>query len=347
MTRRARTGSQAVGGTDGFRRTLLEWFDAARRDLPWRSTRDPYRIWVSEIMLQQTRAAAVIPYYARFLERFPTVDALAAASEDKVLAAWAGLGYYSRARNLQKAAREIVARGSFPEDYASVRAMPGVGDYTAAAIASIAFGLPHAALDGNVLRVLARLGNDASNVASPAAKRRFAARAEELLDRRRPGDFNQAMMELGATVCLPRQPRCGECPVAPFCEGRKAGTAAQLPVKGPRPVMRRVEHTLLVVRRNGRLLMWQRAPDSARLAGFWEMPRPEHLPGVKIGEPFFMFRHSITNSSYVFAVAPGGWKGRTPSQLKWLETGKLKDLALSTTTRKALGGLRNQGFPID
>jgi endonuclease III len=188
----------------------LRWYAAQHRDLPWRRTRDPYRIWVSEIMLQQTRAEAVIPYYERFLERFPSIAALAAASAEEILASWSGLGYYSRARNLHKAARQM--GGLFPSGYQAIRELPGVGDYTAAAISSIAFGLPYAVLDGNVLRVVARLTNDSADISAGRTRARFREIAQQWLDRRQPGAFNQAMMELGATVCLPRVPRCEYLP---------------------------------------------------------------------------------------------------------------------------------------
>src|SRR5579872_3965323 len=191
-----------------IRRRLVNWYLRNRRDLPWRRTSDPYRIWVSEVMLQQTRAQAVIPYYEKFLARFPDAASLAAADEAEVLALWSGLGYYSRARNLQRAARRISAAGVFPRDYDSIRALDGVGDYTAAAVASIAFGLPHAVLDGNVMRVLARLDNDAADISAASTRARLRARAQELLDGRRPGIFNQALMELGATICVPKTPQC-------------------------------------------------------------------------------------------------------------------------------------------
>ena len=195
-------------------RPLIAWYERVHRDLPWRRTSDPYRVWVSEIMLQQTRAQAVVPYFERFLDRFPTVDALAAAHEEDALALWSGLGYYSRARNLVRAARTIHAAGAFPDDRAGLRALPGVGDYTAAAIASIAFGRPHAVLDGNVLRVVARVENDAAEIGSARTRERFRAIAQAWLDPLRPGAFNQALMELGATVCLPKNPRCSACPLS-------------------------------------------------------------------------------------------------------------------------------------
>ena len=203
---------------------MLEWYEHNRRDLPWRRTRDPYRILVSEIMLQQTRAEVVIPYYQRFLKRFPDAGTLAQAKEADVLACWSGLGYYSRARNLQAAARAITATEGFPRDYASLRALPGVGPYTAAAVSSIAFDQPCAVLDGNVLRVLARITNDSSDIASARTRAGFQRVADGLLAPECPGEFNQAMMELGATICLPRVPTCSFCPVAEFCEARKAGS---------------------------------------------------------------------------------------------------------------------------
>jgi A/G-specific adenine glycosylase len=252
-----------------IRRHLLDWYRGAARDLPWRRTRDPYRIWVSEIMLQQTRVAAVIPYYERFLERFPTVEALAAAPEQDLLAMWAGLGYYSRARNLQKAARQIVdgapkataavvgegeaaqVQVAFPSTYEAIRELPGVGDYTAAAVASIAFGLPHGVLDGNVARVFARLAADWSDISAPATRKRFQQWADALVDPADPGAFNQAVMELGATVCLPKNPMCLVCPLSGDCAARAQAIQSQLPVKGRRLEIVAEEKTYLLITRPG------------------------------------------------------------------------------------------------
>ena len=216
-----------------FRKQLLGWFRQFRRDLPWRQTKDPYHIWLSEIMLQQTRVAAAIPYYERFLKRFPDVHALASAPEEEVLRLWSGLGYYSRARNLQKAAQQIVTKhgGKFPTRVDEVLALPGIGDYTAAAILSIAFGEKQAVLDGNVARVLARLGVIRGDLRAPQPWRALQKTADSLLDPNSPGDWNQAVMELGATLCSPRSPQCLLCPVAQFCEGRKFGIAESLPEK--------------------------------------------------------------------------------------------------------------------
>src|SRR5881394_3086382 len=216
-----------------FRKRLLYWFRRFQRDLPWRRTKDPYRIWLSEIMLQQTRVAAAIPYYERFLQRFPDVRMLATAPQEEVLRWWAGLGYYSRARNLQKAAQEIVAKygGEFPTRLKDALALPGIGNYTAAAILSMAFGEKHAVLDGNVARVLARLEAIRGDLRESQRWQELQKTADGLLEPKYPGDWNQAIMELGATVCTPRSPRCLLCPVSQYCEGRRLGIAESIPEK--------------------------------------------------------------------------------------------------------------------
>jgi A/G-specific adenine glycosylase len=216
-----------------LRRQLLAWFRQFQRDLPWRRTKDPHRIWISEIMLQQTRVAAVIPYYERFLARFPDVRALAEAPQEEVLRLWSGLGYYSRARNLQKAAQQIVAQygGEFPHEEVAVLALPGIGPYTGAAILSIAFDAKHAVLDGNVARVLARLGAIRGDLRESRRWQSLQKTAGELFDPKSPGDWNQAMMELGAMVCTPRAPQCLLCPVARFCRARQLGDPESFPEK--------------------------------------------------------------------------------------------------------------------
>jgi A/G-specific adenine glycosylase len=216
-----------------LRRQLLDWFRQFQRDLPWRRSRDPYRIWISETMLQQTRVAAVIPFYQRFLARFPEVRSLAEAPQDEVLRLWAGLGYYGRARNLQKAAQHIVAQhsGEFPREEAAVLALPGIGGYTRSAILSIAFGAKHAVLDGNVARVIARLGAVRGDLRESRRWRALQETASELLDLNSPGDWNQAMMELGAVVCTPRAPQCLLCPVAKSCHARQLGDPESFPEK--------------------------------------------------------------------------------------------------------------------
>jgi A/G-specific adenine glycosylase len=286
-------------------------------------------------MLQQTRAQAVIPYYERFLSRFPSAGALAAAPEQEALKAWSGLGYYQRARNLRRAAARIVELGGFPRDYDAIRDLPGVGAYTAAAVGSIAFGIPRAAVDGNVLRVIARWTGDASDIGSGAVRVRFEETASGLLDRRNPGGFNQAMMELGATVCLPRNPQCAECPVAAHCRARIEGTQAQLPVKLRRVEPVQVEATLLVVERKGKILFWRRDEDARRLGGFWELPAASDLPRAKAAAPAGTFRHSITHHRYVVTVVRASVP-RAPERFEWLDRAGLAALPLSTTARKAL-----------
>lgn len=317
-----------------FRQNLLKWYAAHRRDLPWRRTRDPYAIWISEIMLQQTRVAAVIPYYRRFVSRFPDFRALAQASEADLLAHWAGLGYYYRARNMQKAAQAMRDLGDFPVSYHQIRLLPGVGDYTAAAVASIAFDLPHAVLDGNVFRVLSRVSNDGTNIASGAGRKHFAALAEVLLDRSEPGAFNQALMELGATVCLPRNPQCLICPVSDRCAARHSGTQNELPVKtAPRKSV--PERRLLFwIEREGELLAWQRPADSRLMPGFWELPEPAQLPDLPPRQRLGTFRHSITFHNNRFEV----WTAdppEAPGCCRWISLQELPQLPVSTIFAKA------------
>jgi len=252
-----------------LRRVLLGHYDLARRDLPWRGETDPYRVWVSEVMLQQTRAETVIPYYRRWLRRFPDVHALAGASLDDVLLAWQGLGYYRRARGLHTGAAIVRERhgGVVPSGYEELRALPGVGAYTAGAVASIAFGASVAAVDGNVKRVLARLLDDAKP--SPL---RLAAVAAELVDPVRPGDWNQAFMDLGALLCTPRAPRCGECPLARWCRARAAGTQEARPARRARRTVPSATYACaVVVDGRGRALVVRR-PEGGLLAGLWAFP---------------------------------------------------------------------------
>jgi len=321
-----------------IRRLLLAWYRENQRDLPWRRTRDPYRIWISEIMLQQTRVAAAIAYYQRFLDRFPGIQELAAAPEQDLLTAWAGLGYYARARNLQKAAKKIAELGAFPRDYESIRALPGVGDYTAAAIASIAFGLPHAALDGNAIRVLSRLTAERGNVASSVVGKRLRAVADRLIDPTQPGQFNQAWMELGAIVCLPREPRCSICPLKSQCAAHRLGCQRELPVKGVRASPMEIEKQILVIRRAASILLWQRATESRRLAGFWELPEPAQLPQAKIGARIAVFRHTIVNTNYSFHVHHASARS-IPKRFFWLPVQRLHEFPLSTAAKKALACL--------
>ena len=252
---------------------LLPWYAANKRQLPWRQTADPYCIWLSEIMLQQTRVEAVKGYYARFLAALPTVSALAEAQEETLLKLWEGLGYYSRVRNLKKAACVIMEKhgGVFPKNHADVLALPGIGDYTAGAICSIAFGQPTPAVDGNVLRVISRLQADATPIDQPARKREVQAMLSEIYPQN-AGDFTQALMELGATVCGPnRAPDCERCPCQRFCRGYQTGTAVQLPVKSPKKGRRVEEKTVFILSCDGKFALSKR-PDKGLLAGMWQFP---------------------------------------------------------------------------
>ena len=256
---------------------LLTWYDHNRRDLPWRQTRDPYRVWVSEIMLQQTRVAAVLPYYQRWMEALPDVAALAAVEEGKLMKLWEGLGYYSRARNLQKAARMIQELGTFPSTYQDLLALPGVGEYTAGAVASIAFGEKVSAVDGNVLRLAARIAAVEEDIMDPKVRRTFRQWMDQATPQDRPGDFNQALMDLGATVCLPNgAPLCDLCPLADLCLAHREGRETALPVKRKKAPRRQEEMTVFLLLRQGSTALRQRA-DQGLLAGLWEFP---HVPGT-------------------------------------------------------------------
>ena len=258
---------------------LLAWYDLNKRTLPWRGTRDPYRVWVSEIMLQQTRVAAVIPYYQRWMEALPTAEALAAADGERLMKLWQGLGYYSRARNLQKAARMIAENwgGRFPERYEELLKLPGVGDYTAGAIASIAFGQPVPAVDGNVLRLAARIANIQEDIMDAGTRKTLRELMKDIMPQDRPGEYNQALMDLGAVVCLPNgEPECGRCPLANLCEANRLGIQESLPVRA-RKARRRVEEmTVYLMVRGGEIALRQR-PEKGLLAGLWEFP---HVPGT-------------------------------------------------------------------
>ena len=266
----------------GLPSALLPWYDENQRELPWRQDRDPYHIWISEIMLQQTRVEAVKGYYTRFLQALPTVEALAKADDEQLHKLWEGLGYYSRVRNLKKAALEITERfgGVFPREHRDVMSLPGIGPYTAGAICSIAFDRKTPAVDGNVLRLVSRLTDDATPIDLPVYKKRV----EEVLAAVYPdraGDFTQALMELGATLCGPnRQPLCGSCPCRDFCVGLKRGTCADLPVKLPKKQRRREEMTVFILRREGKLALQKRSPQGL-LAGLWQFPNTPGKLDVK------------------------------------------------------------------
>jgi A/G-specific adenine glycosylase len=309
-------------------RRLLAWYDSHARDLPWRVNHDSYRVWLSEIMLQQTRVVAVIDHYHEFLRRFPTVEKLAAVREPSVLAAWSGLGYYRRARMLHAAAKIIVREhgGKFPATAEKLRALPGIGRYTAAAIASIAFGEPVAVVDGNVERVLQRM------TGKRLAEEALWETANHLLDKKHPGDFNQAMMELGAVVCTPRAPACLTCPVVELCATRGELAATTKPAQQKK---REIHYALNYRNGNGRerqVFLTQRPPDASLMAGMWELPELAVMKAM--AKPLFTLRHSITVTNYTVRV----WDDPHLSHLggKWIPADRLPKTALTGLTRKIL-----------
>jgi A/G-specific adenine glycosylase len=309
-----------------FRQLLLRWYNREQRRLSWRGGKDPYCILVSEIMLQQTRVAVVVERYKHFIRQFPTAGRLARAREQTVLAAWSGLGYYRRARALHAAAKEIAGNGGFPRTAEALRALPGVGRYTAAAVASIAFGEPAPVVDGNVKRVLGRvLGRELT-------EQECWKEAGSLLDCRRPGDFNQAMMELGAVVCIPGKPRCEKCPVARLCTAR--GTGAERKQASRRKA---VMHYALALR-DGKVLLRQRPRTSSLMPGMWELPECR----ARSQKPLLSLRHSITTTDYSVLVFAGRGVGKSG---RWISLRKVERMALTGLTRKILlqASIRNTG----
>lgn len=287
-----------------LRASLLDWYASAGRELPWRSEPTPYRVWVSEIMCQQTRIATVLPYFERWMEAFPDPSSLAAASLDDVLALWAGLGYYSRARNLHKAAGIIEDQhdGELPADHAGLLELPGVGRYTAGAIASIAFSLPEPVVDGNVIRVLARVfGLEGDPTRNPVKKTLWEL-AEELVPQEEPGDFNQGLMELGALICRPRQPACDECPWAEQCVARATDRVEELPSPKAKPRRHRVISAGLVIERNGQMLLVRRE-TSGLLGGLWTMPWKQLVkrPVEESGDDTGLFGSAVAGDLAIWA----------------------------------------------
>ena len=323
---------------------LLRWYRKHRRDLPWRRTKDPYRIWVSEIMLQQTTVEAVIPYYERFLRRFPTLQSLAEADEEEVLRLWSGLGYYSRARNLHRAARMVP---TLPRTVKELRQLPGIGRYTAGAIVSIAYGRRAPILDGNVIRVLSRLFMISADPKSSRGQKIFWKKAEEILPQRNCGDFNQALMELGATVCLPENPLCLSCPVSTHCLARKKGRPESFPKGKRKTVYRNVIMAAAVIRDKDKLLLIRR-PDKGLLKGFWEVPMAEGDLGklmkkwpLEILTRLPMVRHSVLDRRLKIHPFLCRLRGEPPAQnsMRWIRPSELSSLPTSSMNRKILEAL--------
>jgi A/G-specific adenine glycosylase len=320
-----------------LQQALLSWYRARRRDLPWRRGVTPYRTWVSEIMLQQTTVGVVIPYYERFLARFPDVSALADAPEEDVLKLWAGLGYYSRARNLHKAAKKLVAErgGEFPSDFDSVLDLPGVGRYTAGAILSIAFEQAVPLVDGNVARVFSRLFGIRGDLKKPDAQKKLWALAEDLVDRKAPGDWNQALMELGATVCSPESPSCGACPVSEKCAAFAKGLQDALPEVSAKKAPVDLKWTCLWIERGAEVLLWKRAETERFLKGHWGLPEARHL-AAKPGKLLKTAKHSITHHRISVEVREGPAPAKLPASARWVPRAELADFLVSSLWQKTL-----------
>ncbi|MGD8369758.1 MAG: A/G-specific adenine glycosylase, partial [Desulfobacterales bacterium] len=350
-----------------IRKRLLAWYRKNHRRLPWRETKDPYRIWISEAMLQQTRVETVIPYYERFLSAFPDAAALARSDLQQVLRVWEGLGYYARARNLHRAAEMVVARfdGRVPDDPEKLRSLPGVGPYIAAAVLSIAFGRPHAVVDGNVKRVLARLFQIEAPVNRPSAAALFQQEADRLLHRADPGAFNQAVMELGALVCTPKGPVCGRCPLKGFCGSFQSGSVFLYPVRDKKKPVPEYAIAVGVVHKKGRVLITRRKPEGL-LGGMWEFPGGKIAEGesaesacrreiaeetglrVAVGERIARVRHAYTHFKIVMdvfhcTVESGRVKLSGPVDFAWVRPGQLEDYPFPKANRKFIPNLVGGG----
>ena len=346
-----------------LRRQLLDWYRRSQRDLPWRRSRDPYAVWISEIMLQQTQVKTVVPFYERFMARFPDVHALADASLDDVLRVWAGLGYYSRARNLRPAAKRIVKEhgGKFPETEEDLRALPGIGRYTAGAILSIAYGKDAAVLDGNVMRVLARLFAVDLDPRSTPGQKALWDLAERLLPKGKSDSWNQALMELGALVCLPDNPTCLLCPVATSCEARTRGEVDRYPVRGERRKVPVVQGICAIVRRGDKLLFVQR-PAEGLLGGLWEFPTAElrgWKPRAGTAEDFVretlglegsveatlgVVRHIFTHRDlrlhlFIYSAKGGRFRAGRYRAHQWVRPSEIEKFPLSALTGKVVARL--------
>jgi A/G-specific adenine glycosylase len=343
---------------------LLAWFDARHRDLPWRRTTDPYRILVAEVLLQRTRVATGVPYYERFVGRFPTVEALARASDVEVLRAWEGLGFYRRARNLHAAAKAILERhgGAVPSDPADLDRLPGIGPYTAGAVASVAFGRRAPAVDGNAIRVLARVYRIREDVSAPSVQARIRDLAAALVPVDRPGDFNQALMELGATVCGPAAPACPSCPIEDLCVARREGVERTLPRTAKPRAVPTVPVVFAYVEMRRRVLLVRR-PDGGLLAGLWSLPGGERPPAaddraalrdlvrdqtglrVRVEEAWATVGHAFSHRRWagsLYRCVPVGAASAGPGA-RWADRGDLADLPLVPFHRRALATLASRG----
>ena len=349
----------------GIARRLLPWYQQNARRLPWRGAGDPYAVWISEIMLQQTRVETVIPYFKRWMERFPTLRSLALASEQEVLRVWEGLGYYSRGRNLFRAAREIVEKfnGELPPARRELEKLPGIGRYTAGAIASIAFGQNEPALDGNIRRVLARLFSMSLPARSPEGERQLWRLARQCLPSGRAGDFNQAVMDLGASICTPQKPACLVCPLSDVCRARAEGLQEELPVLAARAPVPHYTVTAAVIQRDDTVLIARR-PSHGLLGGLWEFPggkleageslsqglqreiREELAAEIEVGEVFGVYRHAFTHfkitlHAFLCRLAQGEPQALEASEIQWVEPARLKNFPMGKVDRLIARRLEN------
>lgn len=348
---------------DSLSALLLPWYAENRRDLPWRRSRDPYAVWVSEIMLQQTRVDTVIPFFHRWMARFPDITALASGTQQEVLVCWEGLGYYSRARNLHKAAQEVVEcyGGVLPEDPRQLQSLPGIGEYTAAAIASIAFGQDIAAVDGNIRRVYARVFDVRDPLGTGEAENRFRTLSAAHLPEGRAGEYNQALMDLGALICIPRSPRCDRCPIQQKCLAKARGVQEGRPVRKPRPDPPHHAVAAAVIRKDGRVLISQRAQDGL-LGGLWEYPGGKQKAGegiqetlvrevqeelgvlVRVKEPLGIYRHAYTHfrvtlHAFDCELISGDPQRLQVANFRWVHLDELGDYPMGKIDRQISLGL--------
>lgn len=355
-----------------FRRTLLNWYDNEKRDLPWRRTKNPYHIWISEIMLQQTQVVTVIPYYERFLDWFPTIESLANAPEEKLLKAWEGLGYYSRVRNMQKAAQEILENfgGVFPDNHKDILSLKGIGPYTAGAIASIAFGLPEPAVDGNVMRVMARLFEVNYDIGDPKNRKIFQAIMEVLIDPERPGDFNQALMDLGTDIESAKNPRPDESPIRFFSAAYLHGTYDKYPIKLPKKKPKPIQIQAFVIRNSNGDFLMEKNLDGRLLGGFWSFPIMEtdvigqqldlfeknnaalqtisqkarfeedyHLKPNWTSKTFPAVKHTFSHQKWTIELIEGNVTTTdftTTKELRWIPQDQLSQYPMATPQKKML-----------
>ncbi|SDI92516.1 A/G-specific adenine glycosylase [Streptococcus equinus] len=355
-----------------FRRTLLNWYDNEKRDLPWRRTKNPYHIWISEIMLQQTQVVTVIPYYERFLDWFPTIESLANAPEEKILKAWEGLGYYSRVRNMQKAAQEIMENfgGVFPDNHKDILSLKGIGPYTAGAIASIAFGLPEPAVDSNVMRVMARLFEVNYDIGDPKNRKIFQAIMEVLIDPERPGDFNQALMDLGTDIESAKNPRPDESPIRFFSAAYLHGTYDKYPIKLPKKKPKPIQIQAFVIRNSDGDFLMEKNLDGRLLGGFWSFPIMEtdvigqqldlfeknnaalqtisqktrfeenyHLKPNWTSKTFLAVKHTFSHQKWTIELIEGNVTTTdftTTKELRWIPQDQLSQYPMATPQKKMM-----------